>query len=209
MLELFSGTGVMTLCFREQGFDTYTIDNNQDHAPDLCTDIQELTSTEIIQLFGKPTIIWASPPCTTFSTLSISKHWRGNEPLTELCRRNIELVRYTLQLIKELDPFWWFIENPRGKLRNLEIMKPLERYRNTVTYCQYGLKIMKPTDIWTNLPIGFKPPCNYGDPCHTELTDEIEGSIEKAKLPPDLCHHVAKICRFALDHLHPVAAQGQ
>jgi hypothetical protein len=70
-----------------------------------------------------------------------------------------------LALINELNPRYWFIENPRGGMRKMNFMQELPRY--TITYCQYGDKRMKPTDIWTNHPApGFKPPCKNGAPCH-------------------------------------------
>ena len=52
-----------------------------------------------------------------------------------------------LKLIEELQPKYYFIENPRGGMRKMEWMKGLPRY--TVTYCEYGDNRMKPTDIWT------------------------------------------------------------
>ena len=40
-------------------------------------------------------------------------------------------------------------------------MQGLPRY--TVTYCQYGERRQKPTDIWTKHPNPkFKPPCKCG-----------------------------------------------
>ena len=79
-------------------------------------------------------------------------------------------------------------------------MQELPRY--TVTYCQYGDKRMKPTDIWTNHPNPcFKPPCKNGDPCHVPAprgsqtgTQGLENSIEKAKIPKELCYHIVDIC---------------
>ena len=39
--------------------------------------------------------------------------------------------------------------------------------RHTVSYCQYGSKIMKPTDIWTNCKEwNPRPICKPGAPCH-------------------------------------------
>ena len=38
---------------------------------------------------------------------------------------------------------------------------------HTVTYCQYGARAMKPTDIFTNASDPrFCPPCRNGAPCH-------------------------------------------
>lgn len=53
--------------------------------------------------------------------------------------------RHLIQLIKDLNPKYYFIENPRGGMRKMSFMEGLPRY--TVTYCQYGDFRMKPTDI--------------------------------------------------------------
>lgn len=61
---------------------------------------------------------------------------------------------------------------------------------------------MKPTDIWTNHPDpGFKPPCHYGDPCHNKAprgtklgTQAIKGSMDRARIPEQLCEHIVEIC---------------
>ena len=66
--------------------------------------------------------------------------------------------QHVLKLIDQLQPRYYFIENPRGGMRKMEWMKGLPRY--TVTYCQYGDNRMKPTDIWTNHPDPkFLPMC--------------------------------------------------
>jgi hypothetical protein len=57
------------------------------------------------------------------------------------------------------------MENPRGMLRKLEVVKDLPRY--TVTYCQYGDTRMKPTDLWGVVPKWSpRPTCKNGDTCH-------------------------------------------
>jgi hypothetical protein len=84
-------------------------------------------------------------------------------------------------------------------MRKMEFMK-FPMY--TVTYCQYGDKRMKPTDIWTNHPNPkFKPQCKRGMPCHEAAprgsqtgTQGLENAIEKAKIPRDLCQHIYKLC---------------
>ena len=55
-----------------------------------------------------------------------------------------------LTLIEELQPTYYFIENPRGGMKKNGFHARFKRY--TVTYCQYGDTRMKPTDIWTNDP---------------------------------------------------------
>lgn len=133
-------------------------------------DISKITSADILERFGKPDVIWASPDCTTYSIAGISHHRvqepNGNlAPVSEYAKFCDTLNRHVLKLISELQPTFWFIENPRGGMRKMDFMKGLPRY--TLTYCQYGDMRMKPTDIFTNHPAPrFKPPCHNGDPCH-------------------------------------------
>jgi hypothetical protein len=98
----------------------------------------------------------------------------------------------------------WFIENPRGGLRVSEplVRRDYNKYRHTVTYCQYGDTRMKPTDIWTNIsnPM-FYPPCKNGDPCHERAprgsrngTRKLKNAVERSRIPEQLCNHIAKIC---------------
>lgn len=177
----------------------------------LYADVLKLTANDVLRLFGRPDVIWASPDCTTFSIAAISHHRRKNiatgslDPLSEYAKYCDLVDRHMLDLIQELHPIFWFIENPRGGLRKMEWMQGLPRY--TVTYCQYGDTRMKPTDIWTNHPNPrFKPPCKNGDSCHVRAprgaktgTQGLKGSRERSVIPPALCDHIADICENPLD----------
>jgi len=201
MLELFSGSGVMADAFRERGFDTLTIDNDPKLKAGWTGDIMDFNPKVIMRPVA---VIWASPPCYAFSVAALSHHWDKNgeiyTPTSQACRDNLKLVERTLELIEVLAPEYWFIENPRAMLRKASVMQPLNQFRSTVTYCQYGEDRMKPTDIWTNAPISFRKPCNYGDPCHpttprgckTVGTQSLNGSYARAKLPLELCDEVAQ-----------------
>ena len=108
--------------------------------------------------------------------------------------------KHVLELIEQLQPKYYFIENPRGGMRKMEWMKNLPRY--TVTYCQYGDNRMKPTDIWTNHPNPeFLPMCHNGDSCHVPAprgsktgTQGLKGSRERSVIPQKLCEHIVDIC---------------
>lgn len=205
VLDLFSGTQSIAKAFRELGHEVFTIELDQNHKGiNWYMDINQITPKDIIDKFGYPDVIWASPPCTTYSVAAISHHriQKENtlEPKSQFAKESDELIKHVLYLINSLKPKYWFIENPRGGLRKMDFMKYLPRY--TVTYCQYGDTRMKPTDIWTNHPNPeFKPICKNGDPCHTSAprgsqtgTQGLKNAIEKAIIPHDLCLHIALIC---------------
>ena len=142
----------------------------------------------------------------------ISHHRRKNpetgnlDPISEYAKFCDYVDRNVLKLIRELNPKYYFIENPRGGMRKMDFMQDLPRF--TVTYCQYELdkpvneRRMKPTDIWTNHPNpNFKPMCKNGDPCHARAprgaktgTQGIKGSRDRSIIPAELCRHIVKIC---------------
>ncbi len=207
VLELFAGTRSIGKAFEARGHEVFSVewDKKFDNI-DLYADIGELTAQDILEKFGKPDVIWASPDCTTFSVAAISKHRRLNketgslDPISQYAHFCDKVDKHVLELIKELNPSLWFIENPRGGMRKMEWMQGLPRY--TVTYCQYGETRMKPTDIWTNHPEPkFKPPCKNGDSCHVRAprgartgTQGINGSKDRSIIPAQLCEHIVDIC---------------
>ncbi len=206
VLELFAGTKSVGRAFERHGHDVFSVEwDKRFDGISLYKDISTLTSQEILDSFGRPDVIWASPDCSTYSVAAISTHRKKEQsgnlaPLTEYAEFCDMTNAHVLDLIRELKPKFWFIENPRGGLRSMLFMRGLPRY--TVTYCQYGEKRMKPTDIWTNHPDPkFKPPCKNGDPCHTRAprgsrtgTQGIKGSMDRARIPEQLCEHIVKIC---------------
>jgi hypothetical protein len=205
MLELFSGSGIMGETFKKAGWDVCRIDIIGN--PEIKSDIRRVTLDEIMfVLGGKPDFIWASPPCTAFSTASMGKHWTGGKeayiPADEVAIIGLELVKATINLIFLFDSYY-MIENPRGVLRKMPFMT---MKRHTVTYCQYGEKSMKPTDLWTNLETFTpRPMCKNGMSCHDAAprgsktgTQGKLGRFERAKLPYQLCVEVEQAARSSL-----------
>lgn len=199
VLELFSGNESFSKEARKRGFNTFTVDLEEDFEPDLCKDVLELTLDDIP---FRPDIIWASPPCKTFSVASIHYHWKGGKcayiPKTEKCKKGLDLVNKTLSFINKLNPKFWLIENPRGVLRKIGLMKNLPK--NTVTYCQYGHNRMKPTDLWNNIERWKpRPMCNKGDPCHKSAPrgslNGVQGQKRKNRslVPPELCNEILDV----------------
>ena len=198
VLELFAGTCSFSNVAKEMGCAVFTSDFDTQFNTDYPCDIMDF---DIQKLPWKPDVIWASPPCTTFSVASIGKHWnKDHTPKTKEAEQGLLILKKTIEIIKELKPDYWFIENPRGKMRKV-IEPPQNAFRKTVTYCQYGDKRMKPTDIWTNcfewVP---RPICKNGDPCHEKAprgsktgTQGIDGAKDRSRVPEELCEEILKL----------------
>lgn len=206
VLELFAGTRSIGKAFEEYGHQVFSVEWDKSFKDiDLYDDILNVTADDIIQKFGRPDVIWASPDCSTYSIAAISHH-RKKEPSGNLCPISEyakfcdRVNQHVLCLMLALSPKYWFIENPRGAMRKMDFMNGLPRY--TVTYCQYGDTRMKPTDIWTNHPDPkFKPMCRNGDPCHVSAprgaktgTQGLKGSVERSMIPEQFCNHIVRIC---------------
>lgn len=198
-LGLFCGTKSFSKVAKEYGFDVFTIDNQCRFEPDLCKDIMDIFSTDFNDIY----ILWASPPCTAFSVASIGKNWKKEgmiyTPTSNNAIVGLTLLEKTIKLISEIKPRFWYIENPRGMMRVM-IETLFHKYsisnfiRHTVTYCQYGDKRMKPTDIWTNNS-EWKPkkPCKNGDKCHEPAprgsrtgTQGLKDATIRSIIPKDL-----------------------
>ena len=209
VLELFAGTRSIGKAFEEKGHEVFSVEWDKSFENiDLYKNIYELSVKEILDKFGKPDVIWASPDCSSYSIAAISHHRKKEEngnlaPVSEYAKFCDRVNQHTLNLIMTLSPKYWFIENPRGGMRKMDFMHGLPRY--TVTYCQYGDSRMKPTDIWTNHHNPkFKPMCKNGDPCHEKAprgsrtgTQGLKGSKERSVIPVELCRHIVKICEEA------------
>lgn len=204
---MFAGTRSIGKAFEANGHQVFSVEWDRRFADiDLYKDISQVTAQEIVEQFGRPDVIWASPDCTTFSIAAISHHRRKNaktgnlDPVSEYAMFCDSVDQHVLQLIRELKPRFYFIENPRGGMRKMTWMHGIPRY--TITYCQYGDTRMKPTDIWTNHPNPqFKPMCKNGDSCHERAprgsrtgTQGLKDSKERSVIPEALCKHIVEIC---------------
>jgi len=178
VLELFSGTESFSKVFKEHGHEVFTIDNDPQFNPSLCIDMLDVTPELIREKFGQPDVIWASPPCQCFSVTSIRHYWTDGKPKNEKALHAIKIVKHTVWLIKELKPKFWFIENPRGMLRKQQFM-PQPPIRKFVTYCQYGLPYMKPTDIWTNLYLWQPKSCKPLKSCHESASRGAKTGVQR------------------------------
>jgi len=205
VLELFAGSRSIGNAAESLGYEVFSSDINNFKGIDYVVDILNFDTNKVP---FKPDIIWASPPCTYFSVASIGKHWNEDHtPKSKNALIGVSYVNKTLEIIKTLKPNKWYLENPRGKLRKLQVVKELPR--TTVWYCTYGDKRAKPTDIWSNNIFslfnvnGWRPrsECFNGNQnCHHEFaprgsqtgTQGLKGNYDRSKIPNELCFEILK-----------------
>jgi hypothetical protein len=201
VLELFAGSRSVGKVADKLGWEVFSSDFEPFEGIDYQIDILQF---DVSKVPFKPDIIWASPPCTGFSVAAIGRNWEKTEtdaiPKTDTARLGIELVKKTIEIIDHFQPKYFFIENPRGMLRTLQIMQRFKR--QGVTYCQYGDDRMKPTDIWTNSDTWTpRPMCKNGDSCHISAprgsrtgTQGLANAYERSKIPEELCLEILNSC---------------
>lgn len=196
-MEIFCGTKSFSKQAEKRGYNTFTIDIDPEFKPDKIADI----SSPLTHITGKDiNILWASPPCQGFSVASIGKMWNKDySPKHKTSNMGLYLLQKTIDIIKDVKPKYWFIENPRGMMRKMPIWNIIPHKRITVSYCQYGDTRMKPTDIFTNLTNWIGKSCKNGDPCHVSAprgsktpgsTQGIKGSKDRGKIPSLLINEI-------------------
>jgi site-specific DNA-cytosine methylase len=155
LLELFSGTGSVGKVAEELGYEVISVDiTDKLHPVSHLCDI--LTWDYTIYPEGHFDVIWASPPCRSFSCLQ-----RCKKPKVEIDTLiqtvGLPPLRKAEEIIEYFKPTKWFIENPQtGRMKEF-VDKPFYDV-DYCMYCDWGYK--KRTRVWTNI-IDFEPKtCN-------------------------------------------------
>jgi hypothetical protein len=208
VLELFSGTHSVGKICESLGYEVLSLDLQ---GADINMSIMDWDFKAAYKP-GDFDIVWASPPCETFSLCRRcwinrkTKHFGDKIITAEMLDADMEenglpLLRRTEEIIEYFKPMHYFIENPQsGKMKDYMLHRP----SYIVDYCMYSdYGYRKRTCIWTN-KIGFEPlVCNKK--CNnmignrhinnlgngTKSRDEINRK-HKYRIPPDLIHALLK-----------------
>jgi len=201
MVEFFSGSGKLAEAFRKAGYKTLTFDNNPKNNPDKVIDVLNFTIQNLPKEFRKPDVVHFGVPCTKFSLAGSNNNFINFMPNNVDSCIALALVYKCLDIIKEITPGSWFIENPMGYLRKFPCMQKL--IRKEVWYCQYEDFRAKPTDFWTNRGDWITKKCYNNNPnCHHERaprgsktgTQGLSNAYERGIYPKLLCEEIVKVC---------------
>jgi hypothetical protein len=206
LLELFSGTGSVRKEAERKGYKVISVDIDPKASPTICTDILKFNYKKFPR--GYFDIIWASPPCNTFSNMlrlnlgRVIKRHPGQVYTRELMEKDeleigVVILRKTLEIIHYFNPRQYFIENPQtGRMKNY-----MADYHHTdVCYCMYGFDYKKPTRIWHNTHFTGRM-CNHTGKHKRSIgrrkslvkklrtrrvTSSVETQKERYSIPPSL-----------------------
>jgi len=152
LLELFSGTHSVGKVAKKLNYEVTSLDlANAD------ININILDWDYKIYKPGHFDIIWASPPCASFSRLQNTwigrmrdgKIFTKEQLQKDINEQGLPLLDRTLEIIEYFQPKYFFIENPFTGVMKEYMNEDIPFY--VVDYCAYGYKYQKRTIIWTNI----------------------------------------------------------
>lgn len=192
VLDLFSGLGGWTEAFVDRGHEVTRVDHEKKFSSIPHTIVTDVRMWEPEQSYD---VVLASPPCEAFSVARISRNWIGSktEPLVPRTKKAVEgmkLVLRTLQLLDEISPTYWWMENPSGAMKRLEMLEGITS--TTITHCKYGKHYQKRTDLWGEWPDTWRPiPSCTGHPRHgtVKMPNGMEFVLDADGKP---CHELSR-----------------
>jgi len=167
MLDLFCGLGGASQPFVEhEDWTVIRVDNEpllEPHVPGLCVaDVCDvLDRGRWWQPHMKVDLLWASPPCTEFSTANPNRNPDQGIPLVEKAIEIIDLVK----------PTCWIIENVRGSINHLQPILGAPRL------------ILGPYVFWGNFPLFWVDMDGYSKMTDDPWSDDPLRSQKRAFVP--------------------------
>ena len=161
-LVLFKGTGSIDRSLEKHGFEVDSLDIDKKCGATWTCDVLEWDAWRHM-MPGRYDFIWASPPCQQYSRARTTAKTPRNLELAD------SIVKRTLEIIYELAPKAWLMENPQtGLLKTREVVEGYP-WRD-VCYCKYSdgerWTYKKQTRLWGVIPTFVpRPLCSHKCPC--------------------------------------------
>jgi len=184
VLELFSGTGSVGKVCKQLDWDVVSVDLllPADHQVDIMNFDYKQYPKDYFD------IVWASPPCTSYSRLQCA--WIGRmrngkiftkEDIEKMMIESDKLVLKSFEIIEYFNPHYWFLENPQtGRLKDRDIMKDKPFY--DVSYCMYSnWGYEKRTRIWTNKKDWNNLICDKSGACGNMIENKHKARMGTSK----------------------------
>ena len=143
ILSLCDYSGEWPRPYREAGYDVIQVDLKRGG------DVIELAKhpEDLPPIYG----VLAAPPCTHF-TNSGAQYWEAKDA-DGRTEELLKVVDACLDIIDYLEPVWWALENPVGRLPKLRPQR-LGKYQFIFDPCNFGDAYTKKTCLWGT----FTPP---------------------------------------------------
>ena len=168
ILSLFDFSGVWSQPYVDKGYAVTRLDIQTGG------DVLTFDSSAYLAEHGQPQGILAAPPCTDFA--SSGARWWADKDKDGRTGEALRLIDATLAIVDVLQPAWWALENPVGRLTRLrpQLGKPF--------YFQpwfFGDPYTKKTGLWGDFNRDMKR--NEVEPIMYESNGK-RGSWQWAKL---------------------------
>ena len=144
-LEVFSGSGTLSRCFRDHGWEVVSIDIDPKTDATIHCDILDWNFEELPQ--DSFDAIWLSPPCQAYSIA------RTRAKTPRPLEKADQIVKRGLALLDHFRPASFFIENPyTGLLRKRGILDHIPS--KCLDFCRFGTPL-----LLKKLPDGYHEAC--------------------------------------------------
>jgi len=162
LLELFCGTKSVGSVFEKKGYEVISLDYMKKFNPTICENILTWDYKKYDPDYFD--VVWASPDCTTWSYASRGAYRNSKEIYgkdnknREKAELGNQMVLRCIEIMKYFKPRAWFMENPRGLMKDFPPLIEFENEHNVrrllVYYGNYdNWGFPKATHIWSNLPL--------------------------------------------------------
>ena len=188
-IDLCAGSGAATEKLLSLGFSRVCVDTwgqvkSTAKTRVLTADVRTLNPAS----FPRPTVVWASPPCTEFSRTLMP--WLASTAPTP----DLSIVRACVELIEAWKPRVWCIENVRGAAPWLaELLGPPRQIVSARWY------------LWGNFPeLDVRIPRSE----HTKEGRSSRATRERSRIPEPLAQAFALACERELRQLELPFSRG-